>query len=240
RLDAGTHPIAVQVAGGGLVGRMTAGQPSFLWVQAVAEEGAAIPLAWRCRRLDEYAATGLRTSPLLDRLEWLDRPLDPSWVVRPVDDQESPEHWTEPVPATGLERLGPATPGVITLPELPAVEPVEIGRGRYRESYTGYRFDDPAMQFLLADLDPPADVDQDGSWVRYDLGRIRVGQLELTVHADEPAEVIIGYADRLDPRGLVAPVVALSTGPTRMIQRYAVAAGSTRIEPFGALGGRYV
>ena len=79
-----------------------------------------------------------------------------------------------------------------------------------------------------------------GSWVRYDLGRIRIGHLELTVETDRPAEVIIAYADRLDPRGQVAPVVALSTGPTRMIQRYAVAPGRTRIEPFGALGGRFV
>ncbi len=236
RLDAGTHRIAVLAASGGLVGRMTPGLPSFLWVEVADSDGTAVPLAWRCRRLDEYAATGLRTSPLLDRLEWLDRPLDPAWIVGPTDD----DHWTEPVPATGLDVLGPSTPGVITLSPLPAVVPTELGRGRYRESYTGYRFDDPAMQFVLADLEPPAGVDHDGSWVRYDLGRIRIGHLELTVETDRPAEVIIAYADRLDPRGQVAPVVALSTGPTRMIQRYAVAPGRTRIEPFGALGGRFV
>ncbi len=235
RLPAGTHRLAIMVAGGGLVGRMTPGLPSFLWVRVTDSAGTPIPLTWRCRRLDEFAATGLRSSPLLDRLEWLDRPLDPSWISTATDD-----HWQDPVPATGLDVLGPSTPGVISLSPLPAVVPTELGRGRYRESFTGYRYDDPAMQFLLADLAPPAGVDHDGSWVRYDLGRIRIGHLELTVESDSPAEVIIGYADRLDPRGLVAPVVALSTGPTRMIQRYAVAAGSTRLEPFGALGGRYV
>lgn len=240
RLDAGPHRLAVQASGGGLVGRMTPGLPSFLWVEAVTEDGTVLDLDWRCRRLAEYAVTGLRTSPLLDWLEWLDEPLDPAWRTTPVADLAD-DHWVAPVPATGLAKaLGEPRPGVIELPDLPLVEPRELGRGRFRESFTGYRFDDPAMQFVLADLDPAAGDDHDGSWVRYDLGRIRIGHLELTVDTDRPAVITLGHADRLDPHGRVAPVVALSTGPTRMIQRFAVAPGRSRIEPFGALGGRFV
>ncbi|MFC7623113.1 hypothetical protein [Microlunatus sp. GCM10028923] len=240
RLPAGPHRLAVQAAGGGLVGRMTPGLPSFLWVEAVTDDGTVLDLDWRCRRLGEYTATGLRSSPLLDWLEWLDEPLDPAWRTTPVSELDH-DHWVAPVPATGLaEALGEPRAAVINLPDLPLVEPRELGRGRFREPFTGYRFDDPAMQFLLADLDPPAHDDHDGSWVRYDLGRIRIGHLELTVETDRPAVITLGYADRLDPHGRVAPVVALSTGPTRMIQRYAVAQGRSRIEPFGAIGGRYV
>ncbi|GAB3760472.1 hypothetical protein GCM10028864_48800 [Microlunatus parietis] len=239
RLDGGAHRIAVQAAGGGLVSRMMPGLPSFLWVEAVADDETVLDLAWRCRRLDEYAATGLRTSPLLDWLEWLDEPLDPAWRMTPVIELD--DRWVAPAPAAGLaDVLGEPRPSVINVPELPLVRPREIGRGRYRDAFTGYRFDDPAMQFLLADLDPPDHDDHDGDWVRYDLGRIRIGHLELTVDTDRPAVITLGYADRLAPHGRVAPVVALSTGPTRMIQRYAIAPGRTRIEPFGALGGRYV
>jgi len=236
RLGSGRHALAVQANGGGLLGRMVAGLPSFLWVVVIDGSGRELPLTWLARRFPEYTATGLRTSPLLDWLEWCDDPLDPGWRVA-----EPSAGWAPPRSVDGLhDVLGPATPGVIDLPSWPTVIPAETGRGTFRESFTGYRFDDPSVQFILADRAPGTGQDVDGSWFRYDLGRIRIGSLELTVDTGQPAEVTIGYADRLDPHGQVAPVVALSTGPTRMIQHYAVAPGRTRIEPFGAMGARYV
>lgn len=239
RLAPGTHALAVQAGSGGVTDRITPSLPSFLWtVVTGGDDDSEIAVSWWGRALTEYADTGLRISPLLDRLEWLDRPLDPSWrTAAPSPD----DGWAPVVPVEGLSPvLGRPTRGVIDLPRWPVVAPAEVARGRYRETFTGYRFDDPTVQFMLADPAPPEHADADGIWARYDLGRVRIGTLELTVDTDRPAEVTLGYADRLDPHGRVAPVTALSTGPTRMIQHVAVRAGTTRVEPVGALGGRWV
>lgn len=236
RLQPGPHAFAVQATGGELESRIGPSVPSFLWLKLITAQGE-LPLRWTGRRLTEYAATGLRTSPLLDRLEWLDRPLDPAWRTDPA----TPELGWEPVVPVGslANRLGPSTRGVVDLPRWPLIRPAETARGTFRETYTGYRFDDPAVQFLLADLHPDAEDDHDGNWIRYDLGRTRIGTLELTVAAERPAVITVALAERLSPYGDLAPVTALSTGPTQTLQHFTVDAGITRLEPVGALAGRY-
>lgn len=235
-LEAGEHTIAVHAHGEGLVSRTAAPLPNFVWARIDSDSGT-IPLEWLGREFDEFEATGLRTSPLLGWLEWQDRPWAGDWKHEDL----ASARWS-PVARLGaaLDMLGPATPSDLALPRWPELELVPMSSGTYRETFAGYRLDDPGAQFLLADDGPDPSDDRDGTWTRYDLGRIRIGAANLTVTSDGRAEVTIGYAERLTPDGRPSPMVALSTGPTRMIQRYAVAAGTTRIEPLQALGGRFL
>lgn len=233
RLEAGKHAIAVQATGGRLRNRVFADLPGFVWVMATIA-GTPIELSWKARQLWEYASTGLRVSPLLGWMEWRDAALDPTWRV-----EEPSIDWTDARPVLKLrDLLGPSTPGVVSLPNWPVVTPLEIASGEFRETFTGYRWDDPAMQFVLADRSPTEDAD--GVWFLYDVGRIRIGALEFTAQVEEETYVTIAYGDRLSPDGSLAPVTGLATGPTRMIQHYHLRAGSERLEPLQSLGARYI
>lgn len=236
-LAAGTHSLAVHAVAESLTNRMSASLPSFVWLRLRTQQDEVVPLKWVARRLVEYAQTGLRISPLLGWMEWRDQPLDPGWRTSAVADMG----WTPVDRVDGLDLvLGDPTPSSISLPQWPLVQPTKVSSGVYRDTYPGYRWDDPAVQFLLADPDPDPRDDADGFWVRYDLGRIRIGSLEFTIEAEAPAEVTVAYSERLGPDNRPAPVVALSAGPTRMIQHFSVGPGAERIEPLQAIGGRWV
>lgn len=235
-LSAGTHQLAVHAVGDGITNRMAAALPSFVWFQMLTEDGLSVPLHWSARKMTEYSATGLRISPLLGWMEWADSPIVEGWRTEPLGNG-----WRPVDAVDGLEDvLGPARRSVVALPDWPTLVPELVGQGEYRDTYPGYRWDDPAVQFLLADLAPRESVDKDGYWYRYDLGRIRIGSMELVIECDEPGEVTIAYCERLAPDGRPSPAVALSAGPTRMLQHFAIAAGRTRIQPLQSIGGRWI
>ena len=235
-LSAGEHRIAVRAIGEGLTTRAAAPVPAFIWVRLAQDDGP-IELEWRGRVLDEMRPTGLESAHSWAGWSGSPTPLSTTgaWIARP----RSTGH-PSPVVHTPVQRWEWEAPT-----DAPLAMPVPLrmkpsAHGRFRDTYTGYEFDDPVVQFLLADATPGPDDDIDGSWMRYDLGRIRIGRVELTVNCDRPAEVLIAYADRLTPDGRPAPVAALSAGPTRFLQRFTVPDGSSRIEPMQSLGARYV
>lgn len=238
-LTAGAHRIAAQVAVDALDTRISSAVPPFLYVTL--EQGGPgdlLPIHWRCRVLDEFARTGLRVSPLQGWMEWLDRPLDRSWITA----EPSGDAWVSPVPVEGLDTvLGAPTMADAPLPSrLPLVEPRLVDSGAYRETFPGYRWDDPGPQFLLADRSPRLEDDADGTYWVFDLGRTRIGAVELEIDCRARTEVTVGYGERLTPEGRVSPIVALSAGPTRFIQHYTVNAEHSVIEPLQPLGARWL
>ena len=235
-LEAGRHRVSLQVHHEGLTTRLAAAMPAFVWID-LAGPLVQVP-QWAGRALDEYLASGLRVSPLQGWMEWTSRAPAEAWRS---EDPTRDERWREVVPVSELGNiLGQAHPSPVQIPPWPAVAPTKVGAGRYRDIYSGYRFDDVAVQFLTADLSPDRADDADGTWERFDLGRIRIGSLEFAVESDAPGEVTVAYAERLDARGFPLPVVPNSAGPTRMMQKYAFGPGRTCIRPLQALGGRYV
>ncbi|GAA3638228.1 hypothetical protein GCM10022200_22040 [Microbacterium awajiense] len=234
-LPAGRHRLALHAQGELLTTRMSAAVPPFAWVRLVDDEERVLPLEWRGRELDEYHATGLRVSPLLGWVEWQAAPFTGAWW-----DDDLHAGWTATTPVD-LSVLGRrATCADIALPSWPSRQLTPHASGVYRDTYVGYEFDDIGTQFLLADDDPDPTDDLDGRWFRYDLGRVRVGSVALKVRTTAKAEVTVGFAERLTPDGRPSPVVALSAGPTRMLQHFTINAGETVIEPLQSLGGRYV
>ena len=238
-LTAGSHRIAAHVAVDALDTRISAAVPPFLYLTLEQSgSGDFLPIHWRCRILDEFTRTGLRVSPLQGWMEWLDRPLDRSWIT----EEPSGDAWVSPMPVEGLDAvLGAPILADAPLPSsLPEIAPRLIDSGVYRDTFPGYRWDDPGPQFLLADRSPRLDDDSDGTYWVFDLGRIRIGALELDIDCRCRTEITVGYGERLTPEGRVSPIVALSAGPTRFIQHYTVDPEHSVIEPLQPLGARWL
>jgi hypothetical protein len=235
-LAGGKHKIVILAHGEALKTRTMAPLPNFVWARLL-HENKPIPIHWKAREIVEYKATGLRISPLLGWVEWIDTPID--WNFWNPDLLASEWQDVSSIPEL-LKRTGPIIRSDLRIPELPEHEASPIAQGKFRDTFTGYALDDLASQFFLANLQPNENEDCDGDWYRYDLGKIRIGNFNLSIDSTSPAVVIIGYGERLTPFGVISPVVPLSTGPTRMIQRFAVATGQSRVEPMQSMGARYV
>ncbi len=227
-LSKGVHTISIFAHGEFLKTRTMAPLPNFVWMR-LSKNSVPISLHWRAQEILEYAATGLRISALLGWVEWLEEP------------RRDQVTWKEVGPVDALlELTGPLTQSELRIPQLPIVIPNEMARGTFRETFTGYKYDDLASQYLLADLNPDPHDDADGIWVRYDLGKIRIGYFSVVIESEFGAEVKIAYAERMTPHGEISPVVPLSAGATRMIQHFAAAAGKTKIEPFQSMGAKFI
>lgn len=234
-LASGVHRIGLHAHHEGVSHRTTTSLAPFAWCRLL-HDGEPVPVEWRCRELHEYRATGVRVSPLLGWVEWRDL-RGAAWLTEDF----RAGCWVPPVIATdALADLGVPISSSATLPSWASVIPREVGAGRYRDTYTGYELDDLGPQFLLADPSPRPDEDADGSWFTFDLGRVRIGYFECEITVDAPARVTIAYAERLTHDGRPSPVVALSTGPTRMLQVFELPAGTTTILPFQSLGARWL
>jgi alpha-L-rhamnosidase len=235
-LPAGPHRVSLHAIHDGLTNRLAAKMPGFVWCDVAGD--LAAPPVWFGRHLPEYLSTGLRTTPLQGWMEWTQSPRAGEWKT------EDPAHdpgWQMVVPVRELEGiLGPACASPLQLPVWPSVVPRETARGDFRDTFTGYRFDDPALAFISSDPAPDPDAGIDGTWTRFDLGRIRIGSLEFDIEAEQAGEATIAYAEKLGTEGRPHPVVPLSTGPTRFLQKFAFGPGTTPIRPLQSLGGRYL
>lgn len=236
QLSAGSHRVSLHVMHEGLSTRLAAEMPGFVWVDVAGDFEA--PPVWFGRHLHEYLCTGLRVSPLQGWMEWTRSPGAGAWKMEdPVRDAG----WQRVVPVPEMETiLGPACASPLQLPVWPSLVPDETARGKFRDTFTGYRFDDPAVAFMTSDPAPDPATGIDGTWARFDLGRIRIGTLEFDIEADQAGEATIAYAEKLGSDGRLHPVVPLSAGPTRFLQKFAFGPGTTQIRPLQSLGGRFL
>jgi hypothetical protein len=227
-LSKGKHFITIFAHGEFLKTRTMAPLPNFVWAR-VSSKSVVIPLVWEAEELLEYAATRLRISELLGWVEWLENP-------RRVDGEKKSVSGVEGL----LELTGPLIKSELKIPSLPTITPIKVAEGRFRDTFTGYKYDDLASQYLLANLNPDSTDDTDGVWVRYTLGKIRIGYFSFIIDSEFEGEIKIAYAEKMTPHGEVSPVVALSAGATRMIQHFNISAGVTKIEPFQSMGAKYI
>ena len=235
-LAAGRHRLSLHVMHEGLTTRLAACMPGFVWLDVLGDLDA--PPEWYGRHLHEYLSTGLRVSPLQGWMEWTQSPQSGAWRT---EDPSSDFGWQRATSVSKLEDiLGLACASPVQLPIWPSIPLETQEQGLYRDTFTGYRFDDPAMAFMVADPAPGPETDIDGTWYRFDLGRIRIGTIECDVEADCAGEITFAYAEKQGPDGRPAPIVPLSTGPTRFLQKYAFGPGCTPIRPLQSLGGRYL
>jgi hypothetical protein len=212
---------------------MLAGLDPFLWLRAIDGAGEELAVDWVAGELSGRPRTHVRTSPLLGWVEWCDTAAEGDWrATTPLD-------WTAPEPvARGVGAIaGRQAP--VPLRDEP-MAPYERGRLHERRAsifFPGTELDDPVAQMMTTDLAPPDGEPADGTWERYDLGRIRSGTVRLTVDGQPGALVTIAMAERLFD-GRVIPV--LTPGRTCVVSCFTLRGGPQEIEPLSIQGGRYV
>lgn len=171
--------------------------PAFWWCRAwpAATSEQELAVGWPCRRITEHRGTGLRISPLLEWVEWTDEFLHPAWREVGYDDSSWPAPAAVPVTALPAARSVPAS---VQLPTWPARKVKPAAVGVYRDTYTGY------MSWMTCPSRSPSPTwrhaqgqDIDGVWQPYDLGRVRIGALELDVWTAAGGAVTVAYGEKL-------------------------------------------
>jgi len=235
-LGPGAHRVCLHVHHEGLTTRMATEMPAFVWADL--HGPLAAPVRWFGRQIAEYESTGVRVSPLLGWMEATRSPQTGAWRTENVTECSA---WQPVVRVKRLETvLGRAVASPVQLFRWPALELKETGSGVFRDAYTCYRHEDPAVQFMVSDPAPDPSDDADGIWLRFDLQRVRIGSLEFDVQSDSPGQATIAYAEKLSPDGRPLPLAMMSTGPTRFLQSFAFGPGCTPVRPLQALGARYL
>ncbi len=231
-LAAGEHVVALHVHHYGVMTRMLPDVEPFAWCEVViAGQRDPLPLTWRAGPLPGFVATGRRVSPLYGWIEWCDTRALPDWHHDDFDDREWPE------PATAEPDIGPLRRLAMAEVQHRTVEPTLMGSGRLVETMGYYELDDPPARFLTRDLAPRGDAD--GVWLRYDLGRVHLGVVQVDVDVPAGTVVEIGVADWLT-NDRVAPYFPSSTGATCTVDHFVARGGPQRLEPHTPKGARYI
>jgi hypothetical protein len=143
--------------------------------------------------------------------------------------------WQQPVPAA--TQLGAMKPRSIGPVQRIAHSFTPIGQGPLAEAF-GYELDDPAARFFLRDLECE-DVPPQGTWRRYDLGRVRLGRASITLDVPAGAVVEIAASEQLR-HGRVSPYITLSAGASCNMDHFIARGGVQTFEPLTPKGGRFL
>ena len=233
-LRRGRHVLAVHACHTGADTRLLrAGQP-FIDIQALVGE-EVLASSWRCLALGAFESRR-RINPQLGWSEWCDtRALPHDWYAPGFDDTT----WAEPCAVT--TGLGAATQELCPPVHCERHALVACAQGKLAEVF-GYEGDDPPVRFMLRDLHDGRFPAQ-GTWWRFDLGRIRLGRPQITVEAAPGTVVELGYADSLSPsleNGRVIPIISLSCGTSCNLDHYRARGGTQVLSPLEPRGGRFL
>lgn len=227
----GRHILAVQARHNGVTTRIMSRQSPFIWAE-VKEGGQAAAIDWRCAKMPGYRSTAIRVSDILGWSDWLDtRSALVNWQALGFDDSK----WSPPTPTKDdPAKFTPVKTANVRLIELP-VKP--FAQGKWSNTY-GYESDDPAVRFFLDDLNPK-DYPPQGIWMRYDLGRVRLGRPKLTIDAPAGTVVEMAVCEQLQ-HGRVHPWLNLSGSRSNTMDHFVLRGGQQEIMPFTPKGGRYL
>jgi hypothetical protein len=230
QLAAGRHVIAAGVHYVGVPTRLAPAQPPFF--AALVRIGTDIvSIDWKALELPGFRSQTRRINPELGWIEWSDTRLLPrNWQEFDFD----PKDWKPPVQVDlGATRfVGPRIAPVRQISHsLPA-----FAEDHLTETF-GYELDDIPARFFLRDLNPS--LPAQGLWRRYDLDRVRLGRLAITLDLPPGATVEIAYAEHL-VSGRVPPYITLSAGPSCNMDHFISRGGEQEFTSLTPKGGRFV
>lgn len=227
-VSSGPHVLAVQVRHVGASTRILGNHKPFLWCSF----GEGKPIAWKCAKIPGYRPRTARISDILGWIDWVDtRPIWANWQELSFDDA----NWSTPIAASMPK--GELSPSITKPVRMTPLLLKPIAEGKWAEGY-GYELDDPAVRFFLDDLDPKV-VPPQGIWLRYDLGRTRLGRPKLTI--DAPAGTVVEWALSEQLRqGRVGPWMPLSTSRSCNLDHFVMRGGRQELMPMTPKGGRYL
>jgi alpha-L-rhamnosidase len=227
KLKAGKHLISATVTFIGVPTRMYPAELPFLAVDArIADK--PIEIGWLVAPLPQFRQQVRRINPQLGWIEWND--------TRQFPDEKSADAWKPPATVLlGTPRWNKPTIGPV---QRIVHAPAAFSEDKLIERF-GYESDDPPARFLLRDLHPAeGKLPPQGVWRRYDLDRVRLGRLAVTLDVPPGTVVDIAYAEHLTD-GRVAPFINLSSGASCNLDHFVARGG---VQEFAALmpkGGRF-
>lgn len=233
-LDSGEHVLAMHVHYAGVLTRLMAEDIPLFVFTSVEMGGRSIAVEWRYLPLDAYRKTGQQIDYVLGWIEWCEtQKLPPGWKGIGFDDSDWPK----------------AVPLVLAAADFKALE---IGRVRHIRQKprlidegmlgnTNMNGDDPTSAFLARRLlgnEMPAQ----GRWIRFDLGKIRLGRAEISL--DVPAGTVVqaGYSESL-ANGRVVPDIAACVGgdsKTCNLDHFVARGGGQTLKPLHPKGARFL
>jgi len=227
----GKHVLAVQVRNNGVTTRILSDVRPFLWL-GLSSGGTDVELPWKCSRMPGQRSRAGRISDILGWTDWIDtRQSWPAWQEAAFDDSK----WLQPtVVDPGVGEIKPCLVRPVNNTVL-SIKP--LAKGEFAQSY-GYEQDEPSARFFLDDL-APRGVPPQGVWRRYDLGRVRLGRLNITLDCPAGAVVEIAGSEQLS-HGRVAPWITLSGSRTSNLDHFVARGGPQTFMPFTPKGGRYI
>ncbi len=231
KLPKGKNTIAVQVHQEGVETRMLKVISPFLWCEATAD-GKSIPMNQKVTRLTGYLSQFRRISNQFGWVEWLDtRQAPQNWQQPDFDDRE----WE--TPESFAPKIGNVKPLSTANVQHFSVKPNIIEKGKLTEQF-GYEHDNISARFFLRDLRAKDNPPQ-GTWIRYDLGRVRLMRPKFTLDLPAGAVVEFAYSESLN-NNRVTPWITLSLSDSYNMDHFVARGGVQEFFPLTPKGGRFV
>ncbi len=231
-LFVGEHLVGLHVHYQALETRlMPADTPMFVFAEI--EDGPAIE--WTCLPLDEaYRKTERRIDCTLGWTEW-------------CRTEKLPRGWHEPA----FDDSAWLVPVSRTLPDIESFQCQEIDamqRIEHRPEPVGQGSlvnmsmftHDPTAGFITRRFDDDS-LPAQGRWLRFDLGKVRLGRPAVTVEAPAGTVVQMAYAESLT-HGRVSPYISSSAGDVYScnLDHFVLRGGKQTVKPLHPKGGRFV
>jgi len=231
-LSPGRHTIAVHAHYEGETARLMESMDPFFWCEVRDPSGQILPVGWKCSELDGYQRQTRRISPLFGWIDWCETSKIPDgWELPGFDDSA----WQ--APTLRPRRFLSFDPPTLR-PWAPIAVPLTHSASGTLVCARHFVSNDPSYIFFLRDLDDPKTPPQ-GVWRRYDLGKIRLGRVRLTLDLPKGAAVEIAMAETLE-HGRVAPFINCASGPSLNYDRFVARGGRQTFFPKTPKGGRFV
>jgi len=230
-LPAGNHLLAVQVHYMGVDTRMMKVIQPFLHCK-ILDGKYELPISWKCLPLTAYDSKLRRISAQLGWLEWVDtRNLPNGWQSQGFNDGD----WKQPVQVDRV--TGDFLPSLISNVKAIEIQPRLIAEGKLAEVF-GYEKDNPSARFFLRDL-VCEKIPQQGIWMRYDLGRVRLSRPKFVMDLPAGTVVEFAYSEQL-LHDRVSPWISLSISDSYNMDHFVARGGVQEFFPLTPKGGRFM
>lgn len=233
-LGPGGHVLSMHVHYEGVFTRIhEAEMPLFVFARIEVDE-EPVAVEWRYLPLEAYRSTGRRIDFVLGWVEWCQTERLPRrWKTRAFD--VSAWHGVHPFNLS-VEEFNASDVG--SVPHIRRkLNP--IGKGALADAVVSE--EDPVDAFMTRKLKNSKQPSQ-GYWMRFDLGKVRLGRPEIRLSAPPGTIVQVAYAESLTG-GRVSPRIAACVGGdplTCNLDHFVLRGGRQTLKPLHPKGGRFL
>ncbi|RKX44186.1 MAG: hypothetical protein DRP64_07005 [Verrucomicrobia bacterium] len=229
----GEHILSMHVHYEGVATRLLEQDVPLFVYASVEVEGEPLEIQWNYLPLEAYRKTDRRINCVLGWVEWCNtEKLPVQWMTSGFDCSS----WFKAVPL------------VLPVTEFKALEigniqhirkePKVVGEGNLvnMSMFTH----DPTAGFISRHLDDN-EFPAQGRWMRFDLGKVRLGRPEISITAPAGTVVQVAYCEFLN-NGRVSPYISSAGGDvnTCNLDHFVLRGGEQTLKPLHPKGGRFM